>query len=106
MSVTSLTATQAQQKIDSEDVKIVDVRTLEEYIRGHLSGSISLPLDQLQMQADEILKDKNRPVLVYCLSGSRSLVAAQILESLGYQKIYNMTHGLMEWRIQNLPLEN
>ncbi len=106
MSVIQLSAAQSQQKRDSEDIQIVDVRTLEEYIRGHLAGSISLPLDQLQLHADQILKDKNRPVLVYCLSGSRSLVAAQILESLGYQKIYNMTHGLMEWRIQNLPLEN
>jgi rhodanese-related sulfurtransferase len=106
MSVISLSAQEAKDKIQSEDIVILDVRTPDEYSRGHLAGSKLLPLDQIDLQADKILKDKNRAVLVYCLSGSRSAVASQILESKGYQTIYNLSHGLMEWRIKQFPLEN
>lgn len=106
MNITNLTAEEAKEKIDSSQVVVVDVRTPEEYSKAKISGSISLPLDQLDQKAETVLVDKNQPVMVYCLSGSRSQVAANILSKKGYQKIYNLTHGLMEWRLKQMPLIN
>lgn len=106
MNITNLTADEAKEKIDSSQVVVVDVRTPEEYSKAKIAGSISIPLDQLEQKSDLVLQDKNQPVLVYCLSGSRSQAAADILSKKGYQEIYNLTHGLMEWRLKQLPLIN
>lgn len=104
MNITNLSADEAKAKIDSKQVIVVDVRTPEEYSKAKIAGSISLPLDQIEQKSDLVLQDKNQPVLVYCLSGSRSQVAADLLKEKGYQSIYNLTHGLMEWRLKQLPL--
>lgn len=106
MSVAQIDASAAKKLIDSQPITIVDVRTPEEFARAKIPGSISLPLTELQDLAEENLPDKNQPVLVYCLSGSRSAVAATILNNLGYSTILNLTHGLMEWRIKQLPLDS
>lgn len=70
-------------------VRLVDVRTAEEYRQGHLPGSILLPLDQLN-RADQLLPDKSAPVYVYCLSGARSATACKMLGRMGYAQVSNI----------------
>ena len=60
---------------------LLDVRTQEEYVSGHLPGAVNLPLDRL----NEIDLDKERPVYAYCRSGARSAQACTLLRKLGYQ---------------------
>lgn len=67
---------------------LIDVRTREEYIDGHIPGSKNIALARIT-EADEIIKDKDIPVYVYCHSGARSERAAQILKSLGYTDVTN-----------------
>ena len=90
----------------SEDFALLDVRTAHEYQTvGRISGSINLPLDDLQGKVENIIPDKDTTVYVYCLSGSRSAAGAQILKSLGYKNVYDMISGLLAWRVYKLPLE-
>lgn len=60
---------------------LLDVRTREEFIDGHVPGSVNLPLEQLM----EIDIPKETPLFVYCHSGSRSGQAAEWLKRQGYQ---------------------
>lgn len=104
-SVSSVTAEEVKQALDAkEDVTIVDVRTPEEYKKGHLDGSLLLPVDTVSEQAASLLKDKKKTLYVYCLSGSRSMQATDILLKLGYTKAFNMTSGLLAWRAKGYPL--
>ena len=104
-SVQSITAEEVKQALDAKaDVIVVDVRTPEEYNRGHLEGSLLLPIDTVSKQAVSVLKDKNKTLYVYCLSGSRSVQATDILLKLGYPKAFNMTSGLLAWRAKGYPL--
>ncbi len=104
-SVQSVTAEEVKQALDAkEDVTIVDVRTPEEYKKGHLDGSLLLPVDTVSKQAASLLKDKKKTLYVYCLSGSRSMQATDILLKLGYTKAFNMTSGLLAWRAKEYPL--
>ncbi len=66
---------------------IIDVRTVEEYRSGHISGSKNYPLDQIRNQVQAI-KKLNKPVITVCRSGARSGVARNILKSAGVE-VYN-----------------
>jgi rhodanese-related sulfurtransferase len=93
------------EKIESgEDMIIIDVRTPEETKKGKIAGSINMPFDEIEDLIEEKIKDKNTPICLYCLSGSRSIIAAKILESKEYTNVFNLSHGLLEWRIKKLPL--
>ncbi len=76
-----------KSKIDSGAL-VVDVRTPSEYAGGHYPKAINIPLDSLRSRLHE-LGDKNREIVVYCLSGGRSATAKQILESAGFSKVTN-----------------
>lgn len=68
---------------------LLDVRTKEEYHGGHIDGSVNLPLDKISF-IENIIKDKNTPVYVHCLSGGRSGQAASYLKQMGYTKVKNI----------------
>ncbi|WP_461204284.1 rhodanese-like domain-containing protein [Clostridium sp. DL1XJH146] len=86
----------AKKLIDTQDVLIIDVRTQEEYEEGYIQGAILLTLDTIDTKADEILKDKNKTILVYCRSGNRSKEASQKLIEMGYTNIYDFG-GINTW---------
>ena len=67
---------------------IVDVRSKAEYESGHIRASVNIPLDQLRNGLSK-LKDKNRPVITCCASGTRSASAKALLKSCGYTQVYN-----------------
>jgi rhodanese-related sulfurtransferase len=96
-----LTNEKAKQMIDNGDVKVLDVRSEEEYSQGHIKGSLFIPLDELESRLDEL--DKNQSFLVVCRTGSRSSQAAEVLKSNGFTSVYNLQSGLSAW---SYPLEN
>ncbi|WP_066688398.1 rhodanese-like domain-containing protein [Christensenella intestinihominis] len=74
---------------DTQGAVLLDVRTEEEYFKAHIPGSLNIPLDELQTAVNKI-PDKNTPVFVYCLSGSRSRQAEQVLRNMGYTDLTNI----------------
>lgn len=68
---------------------LLDVRTPEEYSDGHIDGGINLPLDRISYIEDTV-KDKNTPLYVHCLSGSRSAQAVSYLKRIGYTNAKNI----------------
>lgn len=98
---------QELQKIIDTNSKIVllDVRTTGEYVRGKITNSINLPVDEVSDEVEKIIPDKNAFIYVYCLSGSRSVYAVQEMMMLGYKNVFNLTNGLLAWRIAGLKEE-
>ncbi|MBP9716553.1 MAG: rhodanese-like domain-containing protein [Candidatus Levybacteria bacterium] len=92
-------------KIDSgEKITIIDVRMPVEVARGKIENSINLPLDFFESEIEGKVKDKNAGVYLYCLSGGRSIIAAQIMERKGYKNVFNVISGLLAWRSKGYPL--
>ena len=61
---------------------IVDVRSRKEFEKGHIEGSVNIPIDLLDKMYDRLPRDKE--IIVYCRSGSRSMVAAHLLKEQGW----------------------
>ena len=93
----NITAEEAKQIMDSEEGYIIlDVRTQEEYDEGHIPGAILIPYTQIEEKANEVLQDKDQLILVYCRSGRRSKIAAEVLVELGYTNIKEFG-GIFDW---------
>lgn len=73
---------------------ILDVRSRLEYSKGHIEDAINVPLDELDANIIDLIPNKERKILVYCQSGSRSKAASEKLVSYGYTNIYNMVGGI------------
>jgi len=79
-----------------DDVVILDVRTEEEYTRGHIQNAILIPHDEIRERMESELPDKNQVILVYCRSGARSETAARALIDMGYTNVYDFG-GIIDW---------
>ncbi|AJR10026.1 rhodanese-like domain-containing protein [Photobacterium gaetbulicola] len=67
---------------------IIDVRTHEEFIDGHLPGAINIPYEQIE-SLTTFAPDKSQSLFIYCRSGRRSGIAEATLSKLGYSNIFN-----------------
>lgn len=82
---------------------LLDVRTPEEFRQAHLRGALLIPLGELERRVQEIPRDK--PLLVYCSVGARSVSAAGFLASKGFREVYQMSDGLVGWYKNGFPIE-
>ncbi len=81
---------------------IIDVRSYGEFMGGHVAGSINIPLQDLNGKLNKVTK--NKPVIVYCASGSRSSSAASMLLQAGYTDVYDMG-GISGWSRQGYEVK-
>lgn len=90
-----ISAKEAKEMMDTQEVIIVDVRTQEEYDEGFIENAILIPNETIN-EAPTELPDKDAVILVYCRSGNRSRQAANKLVDLGYTNIYDFG-GIIDW---------
>ena len=106
--ITALSAQEASTLIEQHrgdsDFTILDIRTPEEYRRGHIKDAISIDYYSKSF-ADEIGRlDKKKSYLVYCRSGNRSARLMNLFNKLKFQKIYHLSSGINAWNSEGLPL--
>jgi len=95
-----------------KDVLILDVREPDEYNAMHIRGSLFAPRGVLESAADwgyddtipELVRARDREVVVVCRSGNRSVLAGRTLQLMGYQKVKSLKTGLRGWNDYELPL--
>ena len=83
---------------------ILDVRTPQEYSRGHIEGSTLISINDSKVIEKISLLQKEKPIYVYCLTGSRSRSVANYLSKNGFSKVYNLQRGIMEWQRFGYPI--
>ncbi len=89
------TLTEEQFREGYRKAQLIDVREPQEFERGHILGARNIPLTQLKQRLIELRKDK--PVYLYCQSGSRSARAAQLLHKKGYEDVNQLKGGFKKW---------
>ena len=96
------TPREVAELLERSDVQLLDVREPEEWDAGRIAGAVHIPLGELATALEAI--DAERPVVIYCRSGSRSAMAAEALRGAGYDA-HNMLEGLLGWQGDGLELE-
>ncbi|WP_069803701.1 molybdopterin-synthase adenylyltransferase MoeB [Thermogemmatispora onikobensis] len=86
------------QKEGAQDLVLVDVREKHEWNEGYIPGALHVPRGYLELQIEEAVPDKTKPVVLYCAGGVRSLMAGATLKQMGYQNVISMAGGFGQWR--------
>ncbi|MBI4207134.1 MAG: MBL fold metallo-hydrolase [Betaproteobacteria bacterium] len=91
----------------SDPPLVLDVREPSEYNGelAHIAGSVLIPLRELVGRVAEIESHRGRRIVAVCRAGVRSTTAAAILEGLGFERVYNLKDGMVEWNDRKLPVE-
>ena len=93
----SAVETNALQEADP-NVAIVDVREASEWEQGHVAGATHISKSYIEQDIESAIPDRDRPVVLYCAGGIRSLFAAQTLKGLGYTNVRSMSGGFQDWK--------
>lgn len=95
--IVTVDANKFEGLINSSKVQLVDARTAEEYTSGNISGATNIDVkkEDFKQLAEEKL-NKDIPVAIYCRSGKRSLIGADILKKAKF-KVINLRGGIIEW---------
>lgn len=97
--VINVSAEEAHKLIcENKEFIILDVRTKEEYDKGHIPGAKLIPIEVISTKLAQLYKYKDKPVLVYCSSGAKSPVAIITLENNDFKNIYNLSGGIFSWK--------
>jgi len=95
---------QATHLINREDAVIIDTREPAQFAAGHVLGAKNVPLARLDAPTPELLKRKERPVIVYG-DGDHAAKAAAALKKAGFTRVSNLSGGLKAWQDAGLPVE-
>jgi len=111
--IREVTPEQLQQMLDAQDdVLLVDVRESSEHEQGHIKGAMLVPRGILEAAADptylrhqsELSAARQRTVVLYCATGGRSAMAADILQLMGFSDVTSLDGGFVRWAEENRPV--
>jgi len=89
----------AVSELVGNGVAIVDVRESDEWAQGHLPGAKHVPRSYLESRIEGVVPDRAQRIVLYCASGTRSVLAAHTLSNdLGYEHVASMTGGITLWK--------
>src|SRR5256886_9426156 len=94
----------AARRMQGDEMVLLDVREKEEVRAGYIEGAITIPRGFLEFQAAAHLPQTDADIVVYCASGARSLLAAQVLRTMGYTRVASMTGGITRWQAAGYPV--
>lgn len=103
----SFTSVSPQQAIQlmNRGALAIDLRASEQFAAGHLSGARRMDGEQILKAAELLKKHKQKPIIVYCNSGSLAASAVRQLREQGFEQAVNLRGGMSAWRGEHLPVE-
>jgi len=88
---------------NDDNVSLLDVRTIQEYKEGHLRDATLIPVQALANNLGMLKQDKDKKIIVYCRTGSRSVTASRILKEHGFTP-YNVQGGIIQLMSQKVEI--
>jgi len=85
------------------NVALLDVRTPDEFSQEHLEGATLIPVQELSANLSRLESVKEKKIIVYCHSGTRSVAASRILIKNGFTPL-NITGGITAWKAEGLDV--
>ena len=87
------------------DLVVLDIRTPEEFAAGHLAGAINVDYYASDFESQLRELDLTAPYVMYCNSGNRSANALPLMDSIGFDEVYELDGGIQAWFSAGNPIE-
>ncbi|MBB3256208.1 rhodanese-related sulfurtransferase [Paraburkholderia bannensis] len=99
-----ISAAEATQMINRRNAVVIDVRSADEFARGHLPAARHLPFGELQGKVAQFVKNKSNPVLLVCQTGQQSHKAASLVKEAGFAEVHVLDGGVNAWQQAGMPV--
>jgi len=93
----------AVQLINNDGI-VIDLRSVESYVRGHIVNARNIPFDEFAAKKDKIAKFKNRSIIAVCDAGTSSAKAVDSLRKTGFESVYGLKGGMNAWTEAGMPV--
>jgi rhodanese-related sulfurtransferase len=104
--VRELSPQELQARLEQgEKLCVIDVREESEWNQGHLPGAIHLGKGVIERDIEKQVPDAHAELVLYCGGGSRSALAAENVQKMGYDRVLSLQGGLRGWQQAGLPVE-
>ena len=101
--VKEVSPAEATRLLNHENATMIDMRTDKDYREGHIVNAVNVPTGNADIPATQN-KYRERPVIVYCQRGQRSIAFCNKLSKQGFTSVYNLKGGVLAWQKAELPL--
>jgi rhodanese-related sulfurtransferase len=101
--VKEVSPAEATRLLNHENAIMIDMRTDKDYRDGHIANALNVPTGSTDVPAT-LNKYRERPVVVYCQRGNRSVAFCNKLSKQGFESVYNLKGGVLAWQKAELPL--
>ncbi len=93
----------AVQLINNDGI-VIDLRSVESYVRGHIVNARNIPFDEFAAKKNKIAKFKNRSIIAVCDAGTSSAKAVDSLRKTGFESVYGLKGGMNAWTEAGMPV--
>lgn len=97
--------TVAAQELDTPGVVVLDVRTAEEFVAGHLADAVNIDFYAADFRNQLSDLDRDAPYVLYCRSGNRSAQTLELMRELGFTNVVDVDGGIVAWVTAGLPIQ-
>lgn len=87
----------------NKDVVLVDVRTPDEFVEGHIPNALNIDVTNSNFQENIDKIERDQPVYIYCRSGGRSGQAMSTMQEMGFTNLIELENGILEWNSETMP---
>lgn len=94
-----------EKRNQGEAFHFVDCREDQEWAAGHAQGAVHIGKGVIERDIEAKIPNKDDEIVIYCGGGFRSALAADVLQQMGYQRVFSMDGGIRGWREKGLPEE-
>lgn len=91
-------------RLMNQGAAVIDVRSVEEYLQGHIRGARHIPTADIGKAGETLKRYKEKPVVVCCEHGPRGRAALLALQDQGFKQVVNLKGGMRAWRAEHLPV--
>ena len=84
---------------------LIDVRESDEFAKGHAQNAVHLSKGVIELRIEETVPDLATPIICYCGGGSRSALAADSVQKMGYTNVASMAGGFKAWKEAGQPTQ-
>jgi len=99
----TLAPSEFKAAIQSQDVRLIDVRTLEEFAGGHIAGASNIDFYGPDFRSEIAALDRSASYAIYCHSGNRSGQTLAIMKQLGFTNVVELQGGIAAWEASGYP---
>lgn len=95
---------QTVQLLNQEEGVVIDIRNSASFNQGHITGSINLPLSEIDRRLTELEKFKEKTLILVCNTGTSTSLALSKLSKAGFEKAVKLKGGITQWQTDSMPL--